>query len=66
MNKEVRRIREYNTFKGNRERTLLDVFRGLLVASDPIVSSYRKNRRKVKEGLPDEVKFLLQHDEGEN
>lgn len=59
MNKEVRRMRSYHSFKGSRERTMQDIFHGLLVASDPIVSYYRHGQPCNTKDLPREVEELL-------
>lgn len=59
MNKEMRRMRENHAWKGSRESTMGDMFRGLLLASDPVVSSFRHNQQKSRTRFPPEVQNLL-------
>lgn len=66
MNKEIRRARESHAYKGSRERTIGDIFRRLLVASDPVVSSFRHNKPKPKSNFPNEVQDLLIFDDDDN
>lgn len=59
MNKDVRRLREHHAWKGSRKQTMQDIFCGLLLASDPIVSSYRHGQSEAASKLPKEVQDLL-------
>lgn len=59
MNKEMRQLRRDHSRKNSRENTLIDVFNGLLIASDPIVTQHRKNQSDKHEELPSAVKSLL-------
>lgn len=59
MNKEIRQLREHHAWKGSRKQTMKDICCGLLVASDPIVSSYRHGQTVVADELPKEVQDLL-------
>lgn len=65
-NKEIRRLRRDHSRKKSRTTTMQDIFNGLLVASDPIISSFRKaeKNKKVIE-LPTAVKELLMTNETE-
>ena len=59
MNKEIRQLREHHTWKGSRKQAIKDICCGLLVASDPIVSSYRHGQTEAADELPKEVQDLL-------
>lgn len=59
LNKEIRRIRQDHSRKTSRTATMQDIFNGLLVASDPIISAYRKAEKRKRMALPEEVQALL-------
>lgn len=61
MNKEIRRLRSNHSRKDSRENTLRDVFNGLLIASDPVISSFRHGDNQKRKDLPKEVQFLLKN-----
>lgn len=58
-NKDFKRIREHNTRKMSRIDTNEDLIHGLLISSDPIISSLRTPFTKQKHELDDEVMQLL-------
>lgn len=58
-NKDFKRIRQFHTRKTGRIETNEDLLNGLLITSDPVISSIRyKAKHKVSE-LPEDAKFLL-------
>lgn len=58
-NKDFKRIRQFNTRKTGRIETNEDLLNGLLITSDPVISSIRyKAKHKVSE-LPEDATFLL-------
>ena len=46
--------------------TIVDMFRGLLFALDPVVSSFRHNKPKLKSDFPAEVLDLLIFDDDDS
>ena len=58
-NKDIRKFRLHNTLKISREATNEDLFRRLLLTSDPLISSISFHNNKLKEDLDPEVKKLI-------
>lgn len=61
-NKDFKRIREFNTRKFSREKTMTDLFHSLLFSSDPFISSISKSNfavRSYQEPLNNSVLKLL-------
>lgn len=58
-NKDFKRIRQNHTRKMSRLQTNEDLIHGLLVSSDPYISSLRKVYTKKKKPFDDEVLHLL-------
>lgn len=63
-NKDFKKIREHHSRKFCRKATNEDIFNGLLVSSDPYLSSIRPVMRKsVKTAITDDMKPLLTSDD---
>lgn len=58
-NKDIRNYRENFSRKCSRTSTMQDVFNRLLITSDPMISSMRRNHPKSKKALPEEVTRML-------
>lgn len=58
-NKDIKKLRERYSRKTSRTETMEDVFHGLLVSSDPVISSMRKLPSQGKKELPFEAQQLL-------
>lgn len=58
-NKDFRQIREHHTRKTSRIDTNTDLIHGLLISSDPLISSLRTPFTKPKYEMDDEVSKLL-------
>lgn len=58
-NKDYRRIRQENTRKTDRLKTTEDLMHGLLISSDPVISSIRELPKKPATILPLTVRELL-------
>lgn len=58
-NKDLRRFREHNTRKCSRLDTNTDLARMLLLTSDPLINSFRKETRKSRKSLNKDVLSLL-------
>ena len=58
-NKDIKKYREKHARKCSREKTMEDVFKRLLVSSDPLISSYQKMRPKTSDPLSSKVLKLL-------
>lgn len=58
-NKDIKKYREYNTRKNSRINTMQDLLNNLLVSSDPVISSLRKQTSIKKKQLSYEAKRLL-------
>lgn len=65
MNKEIRRLRKDHSRKFSRVANLEDVFNGLIVLSDPIISQYRTDPER-NQNLSEEVKRLLKKEEDDS
>ena len=58
-NKDIRSYREHHARKFSRAATNEDVFRRLLLSSDPVISSIRQLPRKISSSFSREVLDLL-------
>lgn len=58
-NKDFKRIREHNTRKMSRYETNIDTINGLLISSDPYISSIRKQHSRPKKPFDEEILQLL-------
>lgn len=58
-NKDCKYNREHNTRKCSRIATNDDLFRSLLISSDPIITSLRRIPHRKGGSIPQEVKDLL-------
>jgi hypothetical protein len=54
-NKDIKKFREHYTRKLSRESTNLDLMRGLMLTSDPVISSLRELQKKSRGSLPSAV-----------
>ena len=64
-NQDIRKFRERFSRKTSRVATNQDLFKKLLLISDPLISSYTSVLPKKSAGLPREVKYLLLKSETE-
>ena len=51
LNKDIRRLRRDHSRKMSRAATMEDIFNGLLVASDPLISFHRKAEKQKEERI---------------
>lgn len=58
-NKDCRDMREFRTKKCSKIATIEDLFKRLLLSSDPVISSYKRSVNKKTDSFPQEVLELL-------
>ena len=58
-NKDIRKYRKNYTRKCSREKTNEDIFKRLLLSSDPYISQLTVPNIKTKRDLPNDIKKLL-------
>lgn len=58
-NKDIKRYREFHARKFSRKQNLEDIFHGLLISSDPLISSMKKLSIKKFKQYPSEVLSFL-------